>query len=121
MTNIFTLEKEINACKTAKQVKDLLSKHDIQIAKDNTVDIYQGPNVAKTKSLSVWLDDTTRIYYRSGLREYVLQKWSKEKRKIIGSKPYTTCEGLQQTMYDFEVTEIPDYSIHQPLVIAGRR
>ena len=111
MVNVFSIEKDIRNCRTAKQVKALLSRHGITVHKDDTADACGISNIPITKALNLWLDETTRVYYtRHG---YQIQKWKKGQRKVAGSRRYRACDGLVQTRYDYDVTEYPDTSEHQ--------
>lgn len=60
--------KQIEACKTAKQVLDLLDENKIEVVKDDSDEV---------DSFSIWLDETTRIYQPYKSKTMKVQTWSK--------------------------------------------
>jgi len=111
--NIYDIEKEITNCKTAKQVRDLLAKNNINIMRDKTLEMCGDSKKYKRTRLNIWLDDTTRIYYNLGLREYTIQKWPKVKLVPNGkTRIIPVCYGALKKINDYDIVEMPDNSIH---------
>ena len=90
--NVYAIENDITSCKTAKQVYGLLKKHKIKIHLDNTQSRleYRG-SVSKSKFIDVYLDEQTRIYYRSSHQSYAVQHWNRYKNEVMGKKRVPMC------------------------------
>ena len=70
-----TLKKKIEACTTRKQLESILKKAGLKIVKDDTKEF---------NSLSVWINDTTRIYKPYNRKNLVVQAWKKVEFKASG-------------------------------------
>ena len=92
MKNVFTIERQIKSCTTARQVKALLDKNKIYY-RDATKELFEFLDAPETKALNLWLDNSTRIYFAShGC--YSIQKWIK---------------------FDNSGAVLPDRSVHQEI------
>lgn len=93
--NIYDYEKTLNKLTTAKQVYDLLNKNNISftVSKD-----FEPRN---RKDLSIWLDDSTRIY--NSINGYIIQRWKKTLKTPTGTKRIIpVCHGF--------ITEVDEYT-----------
>lgn len=77
--------EEIEACKTEKQLKEVLNKYDIKVVRDDSEEF---------GTVSVWIDENTRIYKpyrRKGTPEPFMkvQKWQRIEAKYSGAPMFS--------------------------------
>ena len=73
------IRAEIEACRTATQVRKLLAGHGIEIVKDTSKD---------SGCFSIWVDEVTRIYQPRRGQTMKVQKWQKITMQYSGIPVY---------------------------------
>ncbi|MGL6174894.1 MAG: hypothetical protein ACRC1P_09855 [Cellulosilyticaceae bacterium] len=88
------LRELLASCKTQKQVLKMLKDNGIKIHKDNT---------KSDGYFNIWLDDTTRIYYRKMTKSFKLQLWNKIETVGTEKAVVPSCHGYKTTI-DRDIT-----------------
>lgn len=69
------IRKEIEQCKTPKQVFAVLEKNNLRVWRDDSDEV---------GCFSIWLDEKTRIYKPHGWKTMAFQTWTKSKMEYSG-------------------------------------